>query len=52
MHRGKCTQLLSAFIPILASSIHLQVNPSTLSCGEAHAFQHLVVDSVLVLRIT
>jgi hypothetical protein len=23
----------------------------TSSCGEAHAFQHLVVDSVLILRI-
>jgi hypothetical protein len=40
------------FVLILALSIYLQFRPSASSCGETHAFQHLVVDSVLVLRIT
>jgi hypothetical protein len=37
-----------AFVQI----IYLQVGSSASSFGEAHAFHHLVVDSVLVLRIT
>jgi hypothetical protein len=37
---------------ILASSVYLQFRPSASSCGETHVFQHLVVDSVLVLNIT
>jgi hypothetical protein len=40
------------FVLILASSVHLQFRPSASSCGEAHAFHPLVVDSALVLRIT
>jgi hypothetical protein len=40
------------FVLILASSVHLQFRPSASSCGETHARRHLVVDSVLILRIT